>query len=256
MDYFPEQTVTVVFHLSLLARQGGVEMKVFTIALLILPAVLFAEEILFQDDFSDGNADGWMPLFGEGSYFVNDSLRYDISYSGPNHVTPAVVRGDSANIYMTVNDYSVLLEAVGYDPSDFIGIYIRGNLGHEGYGLWLRYGFNDVSIFRHDGPSNYTPIGSVGFPLAYGEFYWLRLQAEGGLLNCKIWQGDVGDEPTDWLLTVFDYTYDNYGFTGFVTGRYSSSSGDSYAEFDNIVVTTVIPEALEQTTWARIKATL
>lgn len=109
MDYFPEQTVTVVFT-SLLARQGGVEMKKFTIALLILPAILFAEDILFQDDFSDGNADGWIAMFGEGSYFVNDSLRYDISYTGTEYVYPCVIRGDSSSIYMTENNYSVVLE--------------------------------------------------------------------------------------------------------------------------------------------------
>lgn len=168
---------------------------------------------------------------------------------------PAVFRGDSANIYMTVNDYSVLLEAVGHDPSAYIGIYMRGNLGHEGYGMWLRFGYDDVCIFRHDGPSTYTAIGLIDFPLAYGEFYWLRFQSEGGLLCCKVWQGDVGDEPIDWLLSVFDYTYDNYGFTGFVTGRYSSSPGNSHAEFDNVVVTAVPPGAIEQITWAGIKTT-
>ncbi len=254
MDYFPEQTVTVVFT-SLLARQGGVEMKKFTIALLILPAILFAEDILFQDDFSDGNADGWIAMFGEGSYFVNDSLRYDVSYTGTGYVYPCVVRGDSSSVYMTENDYSVLLETVIHSPSQYAGVYARGTFDETGYVLWLRNTLDDVSIFRHDGQSIYTAIGSVYFPLDYDTHYWMRFQCEGGLLCGKVWQGDVGDEPADWLLSVFDYTYDNYGFTGFVTGRYSTSPGSSHSEFDNVVVTTVTPGAIEQITWAGIKTT-
>ncbi len=230
-------------------------MKMFTIALLILPAVLLSQDILFQDDFTDGIPDGWMPLFGEGTYFVNDSLRYDISYTGPNYVTPAVVRGDSASIFMTVNDYSVLLESVVHSPSAYVGIYLRGTLGHTGYGMWTRYSDNDILIFRHDGPGDYTTIGSIGFPLAYGEHYWLRFQCEGALMSCKAWQGTVGDEPAAWMLSVFDYAWDNNGFMGYVTGQYSSSPGNSHAEFDNVVVTSVEPQILSQTTWAAIKAT-
>lgn len=227
-------------------------MKTLIIVLLVLSTVLFSLDTLFVDDFSDGTPDGWMPLFGEGTYFVNASQRYDISYTGTNHVTPAVVRGDSANIYMTVNDYSVLLEAICHSPSDYIGIYARGTLAHTGYVMWMRYDVNEIHIFRHDGPSNWTSIGEVAFTLTYDEHYWIRFECEGGTLRCKAWQGLQGDEPSGWILTAFDYTWDDYGFMGFVTGQYGE--GDSHAEFDNVVVTAVEPSALEQSTWSTIKA--
>lgn len=229
-------------------------MKVLVIVLLIISTVLFSQVILFEDDFSDGNPDGWMPLFGEGTYFVNDSLRYDISYTGTNYVTPCVVRGDSSVIYMTVNDYSVLLEGICHSPSDYIGIYVRGTLSHTGYGMWMRYEANEIDIFRHDGPGSWTSIGSVYFPLIYAEHYWFRFQCEGSLLSCKAWQGEPGDEPAEWLLKSSDQTWDDYGFTGFVTGRYVE--GDCHAEFDNVVVTTIEPSTFEQSTWGRIKSAL
>lgn len=230
-------------------------MKTFTIALLLLPAMLLGEEILFEDDFSDGYADGWMPLYAEGTYFVNDGFRYDISYDGENDVDPCVIRGDSSSIYMTVNDYSVLLEGIGHAPSDFIGIFIRGSLSHTGYVMWLRFSSNNVDIFRHDGPGVWSPIASISHDVNLEEYYWLRFECDGDDLRGKVWQGEPGDEPAEWLVTVVDGTWDNYGFAGFVTGKYYSN-GSSHAELDNVVVTSLDPGALDQTTWAHIKATL
>ncbi len=229
-------------------------MQTLTTVLLVLSTVLSSQVVLFEDDFNDGNADGWIPLFGEGTYFVNDSLRYDISYTGTNDVTPAVIRGDSASIYMSVNDYSVLLEGIGHSPSAYIGIYSRGTLAHTGYSMYGRYEYDDIIILRHDGPGSYIFLSLTTFPLAYDEHYWMRFQCEGDTIRCKVWQGLPGDEPASWLLTAFDSTYDDYGFMGFVTGRYSSSPGDSHAECDNVVVTAVELQAFEQSTWGMIKS--
>lgn len=166
---------------------------------------------------------------------------------------PAVVRGDNAVIYMTTNDYSVLLEGVGHDPSDYIGIYLRGTLIHTGYTLWLRYDLNDVCIFSHDGIGDWTIIEIENYSQALEEFYWMRFECDGSALRGKVWQGTPGDEPAEWLITTTDDTYDNCGFMGFATGRYYSM-GDSDAEVDNVVVTTIPPVALDQSTWAGIKS--
>lgn len=229
-------------------------MNKFSIALLFLPALLLSQVILFQDDFSDGNPDGWITLFPEGVYFVNDSLRYDISYTGANNVDPTVVRGDSASLYMTVNDYSVLAEGIAYNPSDFLGIFLRGTMGQTGYTVFLRPLYNDLCIFRHDGPDIRTVLGTMDFPNNIGQFYWIRFQCEDNLLSAKAWQGEVSDEPANWLLTAVDSVYDNYGFAGFSTGRYGL--GSSHAEFDNFVVTSLEPINLEQRSWAGIKSAL
>lgn len=228
-------------------------MKILLAAALIT-GLAFAQGTLFEDDFNDGDAIGWIAIFSEGNHFVNDSLRYEISYDGMNAIDPCVVRGDSAGIYMTTNNYSVLLEGIGHDPSDYIGVYLRGTLGHTGYGLYLRFGFDDICIMRHDGPDNYTLIGSVGYTCSLDEFYWMRFECEDNTLKGKVWQGAAGDEPGDWMIISFDNSYANYGLMGFLTGRYSSTPGSSHAQVDNVTVTGFPPsQALEQITWAGIK---
>jgi len=227
-------------------------MKLLIVALLTITCCLLSQAVLIEDDFDDGNADGWLIMYGEGTYFVNDSLCYDISYSGTSDVNPAVIRGDSANIFMTISDYSVLLEGICHAPSDFIGVYMRGTYDETGYVLWLRYDAPaDVAIFRHDGPGSYTNIENVLFTLNYDEPYWIRFESHADTLKGKVWQGTVGDEPAPWLLTAVDDAYQNNGFMGFVTGQYDS--GPAHAELDNVLVTAVTT-ALDQTTWAEIKA--
>ncbi len=227
-------------------------MKILFIVLLVLVPVLTAQVVLFEDDFSDSNADGWFVLESQGNYFVNDSSRYQIQYTGVEDVDPCVVRGDSLGIYMTTNNYSVLLEGVGHAPSDYIGIFIRGTLANKGYTLFLRYGYDDLCILRHDGVGQWVFIALESFPVVLEEFYWMRFECEDENLRGKVWQGTPGDEPANWMITAIDSTYNNCGFMGFITGRYSAA-GDSDAELDNVVVTS-LPLALHQSTWAGIKS--
>ncbi len=238
-----------------LSSCGREEDKMFRImfAVLALPGLLSAETILFHDDFNDGDAVGWIPMFGEGTYFVNSSFRYELSYSGPNNVDPCTVRGDSLGIYMCVSDYSVVLEGICHDPSDFIGVFLRGTFAETGYALFLRYPYQDLSIMRHDGPGVHIPLKDVSFNLEYEANYWIKFQCEGNSLTGKVWQGTVEDEPAEWTIATTDATYSNCGFAGFVTGNVYS--GDSHAEFDNVMVTTDYV-ALEAFTWGAIKATV
>ena len=228
-------------------------MKILFIVLVVLVPLLTAQTVLFSDDFNDGNADGWFILMPEGTYFVNDSLRYQISYTGVEDVDPCVVRGDSAGLYMTTSNYSVLLEGVGHSPSDYIGVFVRGTVSHTGYTFSLRYNYNDVCFLRHDGVGQYTFLALQSYTVAHDEFYWIRFECDEDNLRAKVWQGTAGDEPAQWLITTIDDTYSNCGFMGFMTGRFSSTPGDSDAELDNVVVTD-LPSAFEQSTWAEIKS--
>jgi hypothetical protein len=153
---------------------------------------------------------------------------------------------------MTTNNYSVLLEGVGHAPSDYIGVFLRGTFAHTGYVLFLRYGYDDLVISRHDGVGQWTFISIVSYPIELEEFYWIRFECEEDILRGKVWQGTAGDEPAEWMITAQDATHSNYGFMGFLTGRYYAQ-GNSDAELDNVVVTS-FPLALEHSTWAGIKS--
>lgn len=225
----------------------------FTFIMVTVPAIQ-AQTILFEDDFNDGNADGWTELEPEGTYIVNDSLRYELSYPGTGNVDPVVVRGDSANYYMTTTDYSVLVEVIAHDPTDYSGVAVRVMGFFTGYVAWIRYEYDDICIFRHDAPESYVILAysSCG-PLEYGEAYWVRFECEGSVLRAKLWQGTVGDEPASWLLSAVDNTYLNNGCMAMISSHDNGGSCDS--EFDNVVVTAVEPGALNQETWAAVKST-
>jgi hypothetical protein len=228
-------------------------MRLAALVLVLVAAVLATQTVLFEDDFNDGNADGWFIIMPEGTYFVNDSLRYEIAYYGTDDIDPCVVRGDSLGMYMTTEHYSVLLEGIGHSPSDYIGVFIRGTLSQTGYVMWLRYGYNDVAIFRHEGVGSWNELTWSNYSLTYDDPYWIRFECCQDTLRGKVWEGTVGDEPAYWLVTAVDNNYCNCGFMGFVTGRYAAS-GDSRAELDNVVVTSVEPVYLEASSWARIKS--
>ncbi len=250
---------------SATVNEGDGEMKVL-IALTVIVHLVFAQsspiDVLFEDDFNDGNADGWLHLMPEGCYYVNDEYRYQLSYSGCGDIDPGVIRGDSTGLYMSTNDYSVVLEGVGHAPSDYIGIFLRGTLAQTGYALWLRYDYNLINIFRHDGFGNWTNLVGAHYPLTEDELYWIHFECDGSQLRAKVWSEVLSPEPVQWLLTANDCTYGNYGFMGFVTGRYNSD-GDSNAQVDNVVVTSLNHESqvpdngdmvLESTTWGGIKS--
>jgi len=73
---------------------------IFALLIIAVPA-LQAQAILFEDDFSDGNADGWTEWDPDGTYEVNADLRYQLSYPGTGDVDPIAVRGDVDDIYMS-----------------------------------------------------------------------------------------------------------------------------------------------------------
>ena len=228
-------------------------MKTLTIVLLALSTVLFSQDILFEDDFNDGDALGWIIVRSEGNYFVNDSLRYDISYDGPDQVPPTVARGDSASLFMTVQDYSVLAECIPHLPSLLVGVGVMYSLGDYGYICCLWPEGDKFYIWRLDGIlEEYVDLGSANCSIDWDESYWVRFECEGDTLRANVWQ-DPDPEPAEWMLIVSDTTYINNGCVVLYATNVDGI-GPAWAEFDNVVVTTISPGALEQSTWALIKS--
>ena len=227
-------------------------MKTLAIVLLALSTVLFSQDVLFEDDFNDGDAVGWIITQPQGNYIVNEYLRYDISYDGTSQVSPFLARGDSACVFMTVQDYSALAECIPHQPSITVGVAVRFSLGDYGYICWIWPDDDDVDIWRHDGVGSWTIIKTANYPIDWDEPYWVRFECEGSTLRAKVWQ-DPDPEPVDWLLKVSDNTYINNGCIGLVATNWNGI-GPAWGEFDNVVVTTIEPGALDQSTWGLIKA--
>ncbi|MEN8209852.1 MAG: hypothetical protein ABFR50_11450 [Candidatus Fermentibacteria bacterium] len=225
------------------------------ILLIILTAAsLSLGDILFEDDFNDGNADDWYEYPTTATYQVNDSLRYEMSYFGTGDDYALSCRGDVDPTTMSVEDYSVRVEVIGHWPTHFAGPEVRLSSDNTSYGFYLDWSLNYCYIGKYTTSGWTTLTRHYSTSLKYDVSYWLRFECEGNTLRAKVWQGTVGDEPPVWLLSCVDYDFLNNGCMALGTGG-NYPEWDFNAEFDNVLVTDPLgPAALEQTTWGSIKA--
>ena len=232
-------------------------MKLLAAALALIVSIPIAQTILFEDDFNDGNADGWYEYSTPATYQVNDSLRYEMSYFGSANVYAFSVRGDNG-MTMSVEDYSVRLEMITHWPTPLAGTEVRLDADNTtSYTFYLNFTEGNCYIGRYDGPSNWTMLSPpyvFTSGLRYSVPYWIRFECEGNALRAKVWQGTTGDEPAAWLISRWDYTYLNNGCMGLATCGHPPEF-DFQVEYDNVMVTS-IPNALQQTTWGSIKAAM
>ena len=227
-------------------------MKFLLTILIITVPVLQAQTILFEDDFSDGDADGWTEWDPDGTYEVNTDLRYQLSYPGEEDVDPIAARGDVGDIYMSTNNYSVRVKVIAHSPTSYVCVALRLTEELRGYVLYLRYGYEDICICRHDSIETPAFLGFAdGCVLDFDEGYWVRFKCEDDLFLAKVWEGQSYEEPDEWLLIVSDATYADDGCMALAASN--SGDGPCDVEFDNVQVIGY-PAALEQSTWAGIKA--
>jgi hypothetical protein len=209
--------------------------------------------VLLSDDFSDGSADGWTEYPSGMSYSVVDGW-YVFSGSMPEQALAASLNGDEGG-GMSVPDYSlrVRLEAAEGEP----GALARFSpFEFTGYAVILLASLNLVSIARLDGlSSDPVPIAIAYSDLEYGQQYWLRFELSGNLLGARVWTGDPGDEPTDWLVTAVDGSYSSPGAIGLM-GISDEPGGTAALDvaFDEVEVVDDLTLPLESSSWASIKA--
>lgn len=209
-----------------------------------------AQEILFTDDFSDGNADGWYEL-GTGAQYEVIDYRYCISAgSGIEHGSTFCADGPSG---MSTVNYSVFVEFTTHSPTHGVLVYARADYDFEtGYFLYLRTYQDQVRICRQD-VDTWTELADTAFTFEYDQFYWARFMCCGDSFFGKVRQGELADEPLDWLLQASDTTYSDAGYFGLGAVNAGAMSGID-AEFDNVLVTGQ-QLVLDPVTWTAIKAT-
>jgi len=235
--------------------RGGLKMRVLACVLLLAAPFAFGQTILFEDDFSDGNYDGWL-IHGTGAtYQVNSDLRFEFSYNGTEEIYSMAYRGDLGESMSVVN-YSVLVETITHSPTGKTGLNVRyTEATGTSYGLYLNYSTGNYYILRYDSFSSWVMLGGIvpfqgGF--IYDTPYWVRYECIDDLLRAKIWTGGSGDEPDEWDIVRYDGTYIDNGCIDRESLRPSGTTVFD-TEFDNIVVTD-FPDALESSTWGAIKS--
>ncbi len=236
--------------------EGVGSMKILAL-ILIVTSLCLSQTIYFQDDFNDGNADGWYEFLSDANYEVNDSLRYEISYTGAADTFGLAVRGDNGTV-MSVPDYSVRVEVIASFPTQAAGVDLRFSMADStGYACYLNWQNNTCSIGRYDDFFTWIALETQSVPggLIYGTPYWMRFECEIHDLRVKVWEGGTGDEPDDWFMDYTDYQFNDNGCMGLdVCGGPPYMDFD--VEFDNVTVSEPYGAIyLEQSTWGSIKAT-
>lgn len=227
-------------------------MKILIILMALAP-LAFAQDVLFEDNFDDGNADGWFEMATGATYEVNSDYRYELSYAGPDSDIAFSHRGDLGET-MSEENYSVLMEIIGHYPTTITAISVRYMQGTgSAYTLYINYQYDTFYIYKYYTFISGSIIGSsVSFSSGFNYLtpYWVRFECVGSYLRAKIWTGPVSPEPTEWMIVRVDGTFWNTGCMAIESANLYG--GDNCMEFDNVVVTS-FPVSLESSTWGAIK---
>ena len=222
------------------------------ICVFLLVPLCWGQDILFEDDFDDGDADGWYEAT-DAVYEVNEDFRYEFSYYEEGEPWGIAYRGDGGEV-MSRRDYSVVVEAIAHDSTTRINLDVRLNpYGWIGYSLGLNYSHGTYYVGRWDSFTDWTTLGWKTYEggLEMDTAYWMRFECHVDTLRGKVWEGGPSQEPDEWMIEAYDDTYYTYGCVGLEA---YNTEGDYFnAEFDNIVVTDPWV-GLEPETWAGIKA--
>ncbi len=228
-------------------------MKKFIVMLLLLVFVLgtAVAEVLFYDDFSDGNADDWFEDPTGAVYeVVGQQYCQTLGHKIEDGMWAASFNADLGS-YMSTPDYSILVEVTIYDGASWVAVRFSYD-DWTGYGLRVKPASNEISICRFDYPhSPSETLGSEYMGLSYGNPYWIRMEVDGSEIMTKVWTGTVYDEPEEWLISATDTNYDNSG--RIALGSSAGDFGTFHTEYNIVEVTDTGSTALERSTWGEIK---
>ncbi|PIE51267.1 hypothetical protein CSA37_12725 [Candidatus Fermentibacteria bacterium] len=214
-----------------------------------LSLVIFGN-ILFIDNFNDGNDDGWTRSGSaefqviKGEYFL---------YGSGNRGSGMSYTGDVSG-QMSISDYRVFAR-VTFDSGLAAGVAARYCGDEEWYyRLVLKPFRNTILIERKFGSAQSLALDTQLFTLDYDTEYHAVLQVSGNEVSAKVWEGAPGDEPAEWLLQAVDDLQMQPGSAGvFAAGPGKVPWSVS---FDDAGAGTTDTQVLEQVTWAGIKSAL
>jgi len=228
------------------------------IGILVLIASVCGADILFEDYFDDGNADGWTEYTNypdSANYYVQDGwYHFDIEEIDGSVASMNGDESDTTPHYMSIPDYSIFCKVCAYDQTDHIGVIARAQapLTDEfAYIAWLNLSLQEIELWRHDGPGTYIELAQVAFVIELNADYWIRFDLWGGFLRVKVWQGSLEDEPGNYLVSAYDNTYTDPGSIGMIA--HSWGLNHVHAAFDSVLVCEP-PVSLDQSTWGSIKS--
>ncbi len=217
--------------------------------LLLIFSVCYGE-ILFFDDFSDGDDEGWIH-FGNASFDVFNE-KYCI-FSQAARGLGKSINSDGMG-FMSTSDYSVIC-SIEMECGTESGILARYENSDEWYYRMILQPNNSRILIQRKIDSGATfGIDEYSIQLLYDTVYFVRFQVSGNLIQGKIWQGSIEEEPDYWQLEASDSVQPNPGYFGVFSGGYGKNMVSWSSLFDDITVSTPITQNLSHITWASIKS--
>lgn len=204
--------------------------------------------VLFTDDFNDGNDDGWTR---EGAAEFQVISQEYVIYSQGDRGLGKSLNGD-LNGVMSTPDYSVL-GSVTMETGLHAGLLCRWiDSSQWYYRLVMRPASGSIALERliDSGPTMVLDESPVQIFL--NTEYLVRLEVEGDEVRGRIWTGSQEDEPQEWDVSVTDGLQGQAGSFGVFGAGFGKVSWSMI--FDDITVSTPLPESLRGSSWAGIKA--
>lgn len=217
--------------------------------LLLICSTCFAD-LLFSDDFNDGNADGWVTSGAAGFEVIEN--QYYIYFQGERG-NGKTLNGDASGS-MSTPDYSILCSILIQCGTE-AGVIARYTGSDDWYyRMILRPNSSRIVLQRRKDSGVSLELQSVPYSLEHGISYRIRLEVSGDSIRGRIWQGSLEDEPEFWNLEDTDQYQSNPGSFGLFAAGVGKEKIPWSSSFDDVVVTTPFPEKLTQVTWASIKS--
>jgi len=220
--------------------------KIFAFLLILIVQICFGE-VLFSDDFNDGNDNGWTHLgvaafqVIDGRYFVHAQQSRGLGKS---------LNGDQSGV-MSTADYSVLCSLVmecGRE-SGLIARYTGDDQWY--YRMVVKPYSSRVLLERRNDSGPSVVKDQCSFTLVAGSDYWIRLEVEGNSIRGRIWDGSLDEEPENWMLTATDALQGEAGSFGLFASGYGKIPWSSI--FDDVIVSVPAGQQLSSETWATVK---
>lgn len=141
--------------------------------------VIQAQQVIFQDNFDDGNADGWTFIDGEWKVEDKTLARVDkaVSYA-------KAMAGDvSWKDYIVEADIK-LMEAVGFNCAGFV---IRADEnGNNGYRFWIRTDEWKCQFSKWENSKFVHVVEKFILDIQVGGTYHLKAVVEGQKYRCYV----------------------------------------------------------------------
>jgi hypothetical protein len=168
-------------------------------------------KILFQDDFNDGNADGWTTA-GDWNWYV-DNGEYVVEQGSGTTQGSFSLAGE-----LDWTNYIFEVDVKGETAIDKI-VLARYTDDTNNYGVNLRSGFNDISLDRA-----YTPVASASFENTNEVWYHFKII----LVGPRIWV---------YVNDILSIDYTDHNPPPITHGKIGLKGWNgSTVRFDNIVV--------------------